>query len=106
MTPLNRFVVASYGIDFQPTAAINFQLTAGTDFPRTCGVNKAKEPKLVDWGSASDVGGVICQIDLPDVDYGFSADVLGRYGSLFIAEFEGVPLRQVLLSVSIDSILV
>jgi hypothetical protein len=32
MTPLNRFVIASYGIDFQPTAAINFQLTAGTDF--------------------------------------------------------------------------
>jgi hypothetical protein len=62
MTPLNRFVIASYGIYFQPTAAINFQLTAGTEFPRTCGVNKAKEPKLVDWGFASDVGGVICQV--------------------------------------------
>ena len=57
---------------------------------------------MLDWDFASDVGGVI----LPDVDYGFSADVLGRYGALFIAEFEGVPLRQVLLSVSIDSILV
>ena len=87
MTPLNRFVIASYGIDFQPTAAINFQRTAGTDFHAPAELTRPRSRKLLDWDFASDVGGVI----LPDVDYGFSVDVLGRYGALFISEFEGAP---------------
>ena len=62
MTPLNRFVIASYGIDFQPTAAINFQLTAGTDFHAPAELTRPRSRKLIDWGFASDVCGVICQM--------------------------------------------
>ena len=43
-------------------AAINFQLTAGTDFHAPAELTRPRSRKLIDWGFASDVGGVICQM--------------------------------------------